>query len=187
MTTSRERANRALCCGDSDDHTWGRLPGAEPPLRWWLPIAGFGVAVLVLTPTILLGVGAPGPLDDPDPAAQRDALLLDGPRLPPEVGGVSLGDRPVVVLFERERPTGAKYSTWRADVADVDVEVAVVVDGSPGAAALAAAVGIPTPVDGGFPIGYAVIDSARVVRYATLDPTYAQNAFEVEVIAGAVR
>lgn len=25
------------CCDDPRDADWGRLPGAEPPLRWWLP------------------------------------------------------------------------------------------------------------------------------------------------------
>jgi len=51
---------------------------------------------------------------------------------------------------------------------------------------LAAAVGMPTPVDGGRPVGYAVVDGQRVVRYATLDPEYLSNAFEVATIVGAV-
>ncbi len=52
---------------------------------------------------------------------------------------------------------------------------------------LATAVGMPEPVDGGRPIGYAVVDSDRVVRYAALDPEYLGNAFEVGTITGAVR
>ena len=51
---------------------------------------------------------------------------------------------------------------------------------------LADAVGMPTPVDGGLPVGYAVVDPSRTVRYATLDPAYLRNAFEVDVIVGAV-
>jgi hypothetical protein len=45
---------------------------------------------------------------------------------------------------------------------------------------------MPTPVDGGPPVGYAVVDPSRQVRYATLDPQYLINAFEVDVITGAV-
>jgi hypothetical protein len=51
---------------------------------------------------------------------------------------------------------------------------------------LAAVVDMPQPVDGGRPVDYAVVDSERVVRYATLDPKYLANAFEVETILGAV-
>ena len=46
--------------------------------------------------------------------------------------------------------------------------------------------GMPVPRDGGPPVGYAIVDPARRVRYATLDPDYVRNAFEVGVIAGAV-
>ena len=51
---------------------------------------------------------------------------------------------------------------------------------------LARLVGMATPVDGKRPVGYAVIDASRTVRYATLDPVYEVNAFEVDVITGAV-
>ena len=43
---------------------------------------------------------------------------------------------------------------------------------------------MPTPVDGMRPVGYAVVDASRTVRYATLDPVYEKNAFEVDVITG---
>ena len=57
------------------------------------------------------------------------------------------------------------------------VEVVVDPDGR-----LADAVALPTPVDGGPGIGYAVVDSQRQVRYSTLDPAYLVNAFEVTTI-----
>jgi hypothetical protein len=146
----------------------------------------FIAAAAALTLVILLLVRYPGPLDDPDPANQRDGLLLNGPRLPPELGGVTFGDGPIVLLFERTAPNGAGYVAWRDTVSDDGVELVVVVAGSPEAAELTAAVDIPTPVDGGSPVGYAVIDAARVVRYSTLDPMYELNAFEVDVITGAI-
>lgn len=179
-----QNAETSQCCCDPVDVALGRLAGARPPLRWWLPSAVFAVAALVLTLVVVLVVRPPGPLDDPDPADQRDGLLLDGPRLPPEVAGVAFGGRTVVVLFERTAPVGPAYDAWRAVVTDDGVELVVRV-GAAGAA-LAAATGLARPVDGGAPVGYAVIDSARLVRYATLDPTYRDNAFEVDVITGAV-
>lgn len=187
MTTAIERAEAASCCDDPEDKTWGRLPGAEPPLRWWVPLAVFLIAAVALALLVFLVVRTPGPLDDPDPANQRDGLLLNEPLLAPELGGVAFGEEPVVLLFERTAPTGPGFAAWRDTVSDDGVALVVVLAGSPEAAELAAAVDIPTPVDGGFPIGYAVIDTARVVRYATLDPMYELNAFEVDVITGAIR
>jgi hypothetical protein len=46
---------------------------------------------------------------------------------------------------------------------------------------------MPRPVDGGRPIGYAVVDADRTVRYAPLDPHWFNNAFEAATIAGAVQ
>lgn len=187
MATATQRAETATCCReDPSDAAWGRLPGAPPPLRWWLPGLVFAVAAVVLTLVIALVVRGPGPRDDPDPAGQRDGLLLHGPRLPPEVGGVRFGARSVVVLFERRAPGGPQFERWRAEVADGGVDLVVAVAGSEQAALLADAVSIPTPVDGGPPVGYAVVDATRTVRYSTLDPAYLRNAFEVDVITGAV-
>ena len=47
-------------------------------------------------------------------------------------------------------------------------------------------VDLPTPVDQGRGIGYAVVDSDRQVQYSTLDPVYLTNAFEVATIVGSV-
>ena len=129
-------------------------------------------------------VRPPGPRDGPDPAEQRDGLLLDGPVLPDRAAGVAFGGRPVVLLFDRQPPSGPAFERWRQTVGDDDVEL-VVRAGEDGDA-LADLVGMPTLVDGGRPIGYAGIDPARQVRYATLDPSYLANAFEVDVITGAV-
>jgi hypothetical protein len=187
MTTATHRAEAGRCCCDRVDIEWGRLTGAEPPLRWWLPALVFGVAAVVLSLIIALVVRDPGPRDDPDPADQRDGLLLDGPRLPATLAGVEFGGRVVVVLFERDPPTGAAFDAWRTMVSDDGVVLVVVVAGSERASALADAVEIPAPADGGSPVGYAVVDSTLLVRYSTLDPSYVGNAFEVAVITGAVR
>ena len=176
---------RAPSCSDAEDAEWGRLPGAVPPLRWWWPAMVFAAAVVVLALVVTLVVRGPGPLDDPDAADQRDGLLLSGPTLPPEIAGVSFGGRPLVLLFERTEPGGPTFQRWSQAVARTGAGLVVLTEGRR-AALLADAVRMPTPVDGGPPVGYAVVDPSRTVRYATLDPAYLRNAFEIDVIVGAV-
>lgn len=181
------------------DEDWGRVPGLRPPLVTWAPLAWFAVLALTLTFVIVGLVRPPGPLDQPDPAYQRDGLLLDGTLVPAQVAGVEFGDEPVVLLFDRDLPDPEALRQWLAQVPEpavvrlvlpgpVDDESAdprpvVVVD--PGGL-LAEAVGLPAPVDGGPGIGYAVVGSDRQVRYSTLDPVYLENAFEIATIAGSV-
>ncbi|MBC7373682.1 MAG: hypothetical protein H7323_06815 [Frankiales bacterium] len=184
--TATQAADTAACCADRADADWGRLPGARPPLAWWLPVVAFAMLMVVLSLVVVLVVRAPGPGDDPDPAEQRNGLLLDGPVLAAQVAGVRFGGRTVVVLFERTPPGGPAYDAWRRAAGDDGVELVVAVAGRQGAAALATQLAMPAPVDGGPPVGYAVVDADRRVRYATLDPTYVDNAFEVGVITGAV-
>ncbi len=191
-TTAAARDPHALF----DEH-WGCHSGRRPPLPVWAPLVWFAGLAGVLTFVIVALVRPPGPLDDPDPAHQRDGLLLHGPVVAPQVAGVAFGDRPVVLLFERQVPNADELAQWSSRVAEradtvlvvpeptaADSGVRTVVDP---AGELATAVGMPEPVDGGRPIGYAVVDSKRVVRYATLDPEYLGNAFEVATITGAVR
>ena len=186
MSSATDRALSAECCADPEDVAWGRVPGADPPIRWQVPVIVFLIAALLLALVIVFVVKSPGQLDDPDPANQRAGLLLNGPALPVQVAGVSFGDHPVIVLFERTPPTGKAFQQWSQTVSDDDVQLVVVVTGSQQASVLAAAVNMPIPVDGGPPVGYAVIDANRVVRYATLDPVYTRNSFEVDVITGTI-
>ena len=178
------------------DDAWGRTPGLRPPMPGWAPLLWFAALAAVLTFVVVALVRPPGPLDDPDPAYQRDGLLLDGPVVDEQVVGVEFGGRPVVLLFVREPPAPGELSSWAQSVPDAaevvvvlpqpttaDVPLPTVVDPLN---ALADAVDMPRPVDGGRPVGYAVVDSDRVVRYATLDPVYLTNGFEIATILGAV-
>ena len=183
----------------SVDDEWGRVAGLRPPLPAWAPLAWFAVLAAVLTVVVVVLVRPPGPLDQPDPGYQRDGLLLDGPVVPPQVAGVQFGGRPVVLLFDRGLPEQSALAQWVAEVPDSVVvrlvvpepvsrplsgpRLQIVVDA---AGRLAAAVDLPTPVDEGAGVGYAVVDSNRQVRYSTLDPAYLANAFEVATIVGSV-
>lgn len=175
---------------------WGRTPGRRPPLPGWAPPVWFVALAGVLTFVVVALVRPPGPLDDPDPAYQRDGLLLSGPVVPEQVLGVDFGGEPVVLLFLRRLPEAGELAAWTAAVpeqaevrvvlqapTDDDVATSTVVDPLN---RLAGVVEMPEPVDGGRPVGYAVVDSDRVVRYATLDPDYLANVFEVQTIVGAV-
>ena len=179
-----------------EDPAYGRTPGLRPPLPAWAPLAWFAALAAALTFVVVALVRPPGPLDDADPAYQRDGLLLSGPIVPEQVIGVDFGGRPVVLLFVREVPQGDELAQWLTAVPDgADVRVVVPQPTTSELPApivvdplnkLADAVDMPQPVDGGRPVGYAVVDSDRVVRYATLDPSYLANSFEVTTIVGAV-
>lgn len=187
MASRTEVADSAACCATPDDREWGRSAGRKPPLWWGVPVV-FGLATaVILTIVILVVVRPPGPLDDPVQARQRDGLLSQGAVLPDSLAGVAFGGSVVVVLFERSQPSGAAYKQWRDDVTGGSVRLAVVLAGTPSAADLARAVDMPVPVDGGPPVGYAVVDADSRVRFSTLDPAYLVNAFEVNVYTGAVQ
>lgn len=172
-----------------------------PPVPVWSPLAWFAVLAVVLSYVVLVLVRPPGPLDQPDLAYQRDGLLRDGPRVPPQVGDVSFGGRTVVLLFLREPPRRQDVSAYAQEL-PASAELTVVLPSVPPSVAggtglsapvaadpageLAAAVDLPTPVDGGRGIGYAVVDAERLVRYSTLDPAWRGNGFEVATISGAV-
>ena len=163
----------------------------------WAPLAWFVVLSTALTAVVVGLVRPPGPLDSADPADQRDGLLLDGPRLEDRIAGVDFGSRPVVLLFVRQLPAPSALRSWAQALPEgADVRVVLPQHVAPALplpavvdrrGRLAEAVGMPTPVDGGRPVGYAVVDSDRVLRYATLDPDYLRNAFEVATIVGAIR
>jgi hypothetical protein len=185
------------------DGEWGRARGARPPLEpravllWWLTTASVLVAVVVAV------IGSPGPLDDPDPGEQRAGFLFDPGEAPVLQGlqlpGDPLGEQPVFLLFDRRGYDPDRVAAVRAEVPE-RFAFFVVVPEAQGASPrdggvrvvadprqrLAQAVDLSEPVAGGFPTGYSLIDSGGRVRYATLDPTYAEHAFEVDIVVDPV-
>ena len=188
-----------------DDRAWGRIGGARPPLPATAPLLFWFAGAIVLALVVLAVIPAPGALDDPNEGDQRPGLLVDVDEARGVAGlklaGDPVGGVPVIVIFDRRISTPQRLQSFIGDVPG-DVAVALVVsepiDGQPRLPAgvrlvagsgrrIATAVGMPQPRDGGAPVGYAVIDRDARVRYATLDPTYPEHAFEIDIIAGALR
>lgn len=188
--------------GESEGtHGWGRVRGTRPPISPIAPLVWWLVTALVLAAVVLGVVGAPGPLDDPREADQRPGLLIDVAQAR-EVRGLELpggpvGRRPVVIIFDRAPPKPDRLRTFVEQIPGSFAVVLVAARDRAAAARrvrsvgdpagrIAEVVGMPQPGDGGPPVGYALIDREARVRYATLDPTYPEHGFEVEVVAGAL-
>jgi hypothetical protein len=159
-----------------------------PPLRWWIPAVAFAVCAVVLSVLVIAFGTNNGPLDDPNQAYQRDGALHNGPQLPGRIGDVAFDGTSVVVLFVRRQPPAQTLAHWRAGATRTGSHLVVAVAGLPGTSALRDTLGMRTPNDGGPPVGYAIVDRSRRVRYATLDPTYLNHTSEVELLtAGLTR
>ncbi len=164
-------------------------------------------ATVWLLAAVVLGVAlsAAGrrhsPLDDPDLAMQRSDILDAVGRpivAPPATTSIPAAGRPAVVFFVRDdqqalllaalsRP-GTLPST--ADVAIVGgpvnlsaMTVAVLTDRD---RSLARGYAMPVPRDGGYPVGYAIVSKAGLIRYRTLDPAVASHLDEVRTMLRAL-
>lgn len=187
------------------DRSWGRMPGARPPLRPWIALAWWVATAIALSVVVALVVRGPGPLDDPDPSDQRTGLLVSAGSVTTVPSLALPGDpirrRAVLVVFDRRVPSLRQFARV-TDELPRGVAVVLVV---PGATALAGAlprrarlladpggsvaraVRIHRPLDRGRPVGYAVIDRRVRVRYVTLDRRYLDHGFEIHLITRAAR
>jgi len=156
---------------------------------WVAASVGFGMLLAVAS--------ARGPLDDPDPARQRSGFLISGATIAPAVThGVPIPGRRAIVFFERPGEIGPLCQALRANDLGGKASLAVIVSSQvdcPSQATLvvdngglAIRFGMPTPVDGGPPVGYALIDSAGRIRYRTLDPRGAAGLDEVDTMLADV-
>jgi hypothetical protein len=156
---------------------------------------------LVLGGLLVVAQVTRGPLDDPDQAHQRPGFL-DAGHLPTDAPAALLDGvtgRPSVAFFVRPSELDDLCAALLlASPIALDAVVVVVTDrdvaGCDGlpvlidtGARLAENTGLRAPADGGYPVGYAVIDEQDRIRYRTLDPGVAGRLDEVETIVGAVR
>ena len=177
--------------------TFGRtmvsIPGRRALLAVW-------VSAAVVSGGLLFAAGRlEGPLDDPDQAKQRVGFLDEGP-LPiaaaDVTGGLPAVGRATVVVFLRPDEAG-KECRELSDRLGSAATVVVVVSGPascPGIRAskvdpesrTAALYGMRVPDDGGPPVGYAIVDAEKRVRYRTLDPVPAGHTGEIKTILRAL-
>ena len=159
------------------------------------------VAVVPLAALTLAADVAHSPRDDPDPARQRPGFLdaVGHPTLAPELApNVPRSGHLTVAFFTRRDDAASvcrqvgndrrlRSKATLAVVAPVPVRCPPAVtapadtDGS-----LARAFGMRRPRDGGYPVGYAVIDTAGRIRYRTLDPNLTADLKEVATILRAL-
>jgi hypothetical protein len=185
----------------ADDARWGRIEQVRPPLPAWAPLAAWLAIAFVLSLVVIVLVGEPGPLDDPQQGDQRAGLLIDPEeaRNVRELGlpGRPVGRRPVFLAFARRPPSPASLRSALDDLPTAFATFLVLPDtgAAPGPVPavgdpdrrIAQAVGMAEPKDGGTPIGYAVVDDGGLVRYATIDPRWPDHGDEIGLIAEAVR
>lgn len=141
------------------------------------------------------------PLDDPDPAYQRPGFLDIGdlPVAAPTLdGSLPRTGRPSVVFFVAADDAGDLCDSLELTALGDAADLAVVTPTGIGPACPAAAViaddrgeltdgyQMRTPRGGGAPVGYAVVDAQRRIRYATLDPDVIGQLDEVRTIVDAV-
>jgi hypothetical protein len=140
------------------------------------------------------------PKDDPDPAFQRTGTLLAAETFPaPSI--ISSYPRPghrMAVLFVRSAEGKVLFHDL-AFQSDLDVLADVILvtadEGEPeitqgfsaivadGDGAIAAAYGLRLPADGGYPVGYALVDRQGFIRHRTLDPHCVGMGHSIEIKA----
>lgn len=138
------------------------------------------------------------PLNDPDQAQQRTGVLLPTGQDPaPKVPALDIPGRPAVILFDRTL-AGRHLFHDLADQSDLtrNAELVVVTpDGSRPIIetgidhfladqdeAVAQAFELRKPIDGGYPVGYVLVDSSGFIRFRTLDPGYDRRVWEIRLL-----
>lgn len=140
------------------------------------------------------------PLNDPDLAKQRTGVLLPTAQEPvPRIFALNITDRPVVIIFDRTL-AGRHLFHDLADQSDLTRHAELLVVTSDGSRpvietgidhmladrdeSIARAFDLRKPVDGGYPVGYVLLDSFGFIRFRTLDPGYDKRAWEIVLLLG---
>lgn len=140
------------------------------------------------------------PLNDPDQAHQRTGVLIPtgqepAPRIPPP----NIAGRPVLIIFDRTL-AGKHLFHDLADRSDLTRNTELLVVTSDGSRpvietgidhmladqdqSIARAFDLRKPVDGGYPVGYVLLDASGFIRFRTLDPGYDKRAWEILLLLG---
>lgn len=124
-------------------------------------------------------------MDDPDPAKQREMVLLPPTQRAPNLAHITTKGRPVAVFFARTVDGQMLFHdlALQADLDHLADLVLVTGDRSRPTVTRRIAAILPDPKgdiakrfamtvprDGGYPTGYVLIDRGGFIRYRTLDP-----------------
>jgi hypothetical protein len=126
-------------------------------------------------------------MDDPDPAYQRTGALLPAGLLkaPPAIAGFPRPGHRLAVFFVRSASAQILFDdlALQSDLSALADVVVVAADGSRpnithGVQAvvpdpdgtIVRAYGLRAPLDGGYPVGYALVDREGFIRHRTIDP-----------------
>jgi hypothetical protein len=142
------------------------------------------------------------PLHDPDQAWQRTGVLLPAQTYPsPTVGAEPRPGQRAILFFARSLTDHHLFHDLadQADLARAADLIVVTPDGSrpviasgirrfakEPSASMATAFGLRRPVDGGPPVGYALVGSHGSIRFRTLDPGFGQRAWEIKLLLGGL-
>lgn len=143
------------------------------------------------------------PLNDADPAQQRTGMLLPtGVEPMPKIECLHVDAGPTVVVFDRQLQGRHLFHDLadQSDVARLAKLVVVTSDGSKPLVeqgihclladpdeTIAEAFRLRRPIDGGYPIGYVLVDRSGFIRFRTLDPGYDERGWEIRLLLGEVR
>lgn len=165
------------------------------------------ILIWVVTGLILGGLlinheSSQSQLNDPDPARERPGFLMSSFQAPALNSELPRKGKRTLLLFTRDIAGQELFhdSDTQTDISNVGDVILIVQNGSKpkrtaGLTAvladrdgsIAASFQIRQPRDGGYPVGYVVIDSSNVVRYVTLDPDFSHQTTELRTIFEGVR
>lgn len=164
-------------------------------------LLGWLLAALLLSAVTFAVQVNRSPLDDPEPRRQRPELLLPatGARPAAQVSDdLPVAGRRAVIVFVRPAQYSALVDVLHPGLLPRDVDLGLVLPSRPFGGLVPAPVGfdpdgstgraygMPTPRDGGLPVGYALVDRRGLVRYVTLDPAVADHFREIHTLLKAL-
>lgn len=155
----------------------------------------FGVAI-VLGGLQYISQASYSKQDDPDQAKQRPGYVTNQSEKAPDIDGLSYSVRPTVIIFDR-MAMGSSVFHDLADQAIIADRANLILVSRSGMQppilggvkntfadsneVIANKFHFDSPTDGGYPIGYVIIDSKGFIRYRTLDPLYMHHGDEIEI------
>ncbi len=170
---------------------------SHPYLFIWLAVAG-GMGGL-----LGLAEHARHPLNDPDLSQQRTGILMPaGEERAPSIQPGWGTRRGTIILFARTLK-GRHLFRDLADQSDLTsaadlivvthdesrpvIETGIHTFLTDHDESIARAFGLRRPIDGGYPVGYVIVDAQGFIRFRTLDAGFDRRAWEMKLLLSGTR